>query len=89
MASSIVLKVANTTATINFTASDAMVAAALTRYATSLGIPTTGTAQENLTAVLLHIVDEVKRRSKAQQIAALEAAQDAANQAAAEGDNAL
>lgn len=89
MASSLVLKVGSVTATINFSVSDALVAAALTRYANSLGIPMTGTAQENLAAVLAHVVDDIRRRSKSVQVADATATAQAAINATADADNNL
>lgn len=91
MSSQISLKVGNVTATLPIGANvtDAQVAQALTRYAASLGIPVDGTAQQNLTAVLAHVVDDIRRRSKTQQLTELRAAQDVANQAAADADTQL
>lgn len=91
MSSQMTLKVGNTTATLPIGANvtDAQVGQALTRYANSLGIPMTGTAQENLTAVLAHVLDDIRRRAKSQQLVELRAAQDAANQAAADADTQL
>lgn len=89
MSSQISIKVASVTATVTLAATDQQVAAALTRYATSVGIPTTGTPTENLTAIIVHIVEDIKRRAKAAQIAELRAAQDADNQATVDSDNAL
>lgn len=70
MSSQISLKVGATTATVPIGANitDAQIGQALTRYAASLGIPTNGTNLENLTAVLTHIVDNIKRRSKQVQV---------------------
>ncbi|MES2934313.1 MAG: hypothetical protein V4805_12600 [Pseudomonadota bacterium] len=73
------------TITINGTAQQ--VAAALERYASSQGITITGTATENLTAILEHIKVEVRRRSKEVQKAQLEAANAAAIEATVELDN--
>lgn len=76
------LRVGAATGTITFNPalSDAQVANALRRYARSLGIPTDGTPQENLTAILQHWLDDVRRRSKAVQLADL-AAERAASDA--------
>lgn len=91
MSSQISLKVGNVTATLPIGANvtDAQVGAALTRYATSLGIPMTGTPTENLAAVLAHIVDNIKRRSKAAQVSDATTSAQAAIIAQAESDNAL
>ncbi len=91
MSSSISITVGNVTATLPVGAgiTDAKVAAALTRYATSLAIPTTGTAQENLAAVLASIVADIKQRSKRQQVAADTATAQVAITAQADNDNAL
>lgn len=65
------------------------VAAALTRFATSLGIPVDGTPTENLTAVLTHIVDDVRRRSKAAQTAEKQAVSNALIQQEVDADHPL
>lgn len=89
MASDIRIRIGAVSAMVTLNASDAQVAAALTRYAASLGIPTTGTPTENLTAILVSIIDEIKRRSKQQQANELRAANEAAIQSAVESENAL
>lgn len=91
MSSQISLKVGNVTATLPIGANvtDQQVAQALTRYAAGLGIPVNGSAQENLTAILAHIVDSIRRRAKAQQVADATTAAQAAIIAQAESDNAL
>lgn len=75
------------TVVINGTAQQ--VADALRRYAVSLGIPTNGTATQNLEAILNSIIYEVKQRSKAVQTAELRAANEAAITATVDADNAL
>lgn len=94
MSSTLTLKVGNVTAAISLNGAsgqttDMQVGAALTRYAESLAIPLEGSTQENLTAILEHIRDEVKRRAKIAQWAALRAADDAAHRATVESDNDL
>ncbi len=91
MSSSISITVGNVTATLPIGAgiADAQVAAALTRYANSLAIPVTGTAQQNLTAILASIVADIKQRSKRQQVADATTAAQVAIVATADGDNAL
>lgn len=69
MASDLRIRIGNVSAMISLNGSvgnvsDAQVADALRRFATSLGIPITGTPTENLTAILEHIKDDVKRRSR-------------------------
>lgn len=70
MSSQISLKVGSVTATlpVGSNITDAQVAAALTRYANSLGIPVNGSSQENLNAILVSIVEDIKERSKKVQI---------------------
>lgn len=91
MSSSISIKIANVTATVTVGANitDQQVGQALTRYAQSLGIPITGDAQTDLTAILTHIVDDTKRRAKQVQISAAQTASLATAQAQADSDNAL
>lgn len=89
MPNDIRLRVANASATVTLNATDQQVQAALTRYARSLGIPITGVAVDDLTSVINHWVDDVRRRSKAVEISdALAAAQVTAQQQA-DADNAL
>lgn len=83
------LRVGNEVAQITLGGTPQQVADALTRFATSMGIPTTGTPTENLTAILEYIKDEVKRRSKDTQRAQLRAANEAAITQQVEADNAL
>lgn len=91
MSSQISLKVGNVTATLPIGANvtDAQVGQALTRYANSLGIPVNGSAQENLAAILAHIVDAIRRRSKDKQVADATSTAQAAIVAQAESDNQL
>lgn len=81
------LRVGTAEATIPLGGTPAQIATALTRFATSLGIPTTGTPTENLTAILLHVRDDVRRRSKAAHRAELEAANKAAIEATLAADD--
>lgn len=76
-------------AQITFGGTPQQVAAALTRFATSLGIAINGTPTENLTAILEHMRDDVKRRSKAVQIASDLAVAQVAIEATAETENPL
>lgn len=80
---------ATATVTLNPALSDAQVANALRRYARSLGISIDGTPQENLTAILQHWVDDVRRRSKAVQLMDLAAERSIADAATVEADNPL
>ena len=91
MSSQISIKVGNVTATLPVGANitDAKVAAALNRYATSLGIPITGDAQTDLTAILTSFIDEIKRRSNKAQVDAAQATNLVTAQATADADNAL
>lgn len=91
MSSSITLKVNNTTATVTIGAgiTDAQVSQALTRYATNLEIAINGTAQQNLTAILAHIIDDIRQRAKTQQIADATLTAQAAIIATADSENAL
>lgn len=94
MASDLRVRVGNVTAMISLNGpdgqfSDAQVAAVLTRFANSLGIPISGTAQENLTAVLLHIKDDVRRRAKAVDVAERKAVSDAEIETEANAENNL
>ena len=89
MAGSIAIAVGATTYSLPVNGTNAQIAAALTRYARSLGISTSGTNEQNMDAILKHIRDDISRRSKAVQLADLAAAQAAANQATVDADNAL
>lgn len=89
MASDLRLRIGAASAMITFGGTDQQVADALERFAVSLGIPNTGTATERLTAILEHLRDEVKRRSKDAQRASLRAANEAAIEQTVEQDNAL
>lgn len=83
------LRVGSEVAQITLGGTAQQVADALTRFATSLGIPITGTATEKLTAVLEHIRDDVRRRSKAIQAADLRATNEATIAQQIETDNPL
>lgn len=83
------LRVGTEVVTLPLNGGASKVAAVLTRFATSLGIPITGTATENLTAILEHVRDDVKQRSKVQQQADLRKANEAAITATVDSDNAL
>ncbi|MBK8051017.1 MAG: hypothetical protein IPK16_30345 [Anaerolineales bacterium] len=76
MASDLRLRVGGATGIITFNATDAQVAEALRRYARRLGIPAGGTANENLTAILEHLRDEIRRIAKEVQTAELRAANE-------------
>lgn len=89
MAEDLRLRVGNEVATISFAGGAAKVAAVLERFAASLGIPTTGTPTENLTAILEHVRDDAKRRSKEVQRAELRQANEATITATVESDNAI
>lgn len=91
MSSQMTLKVANVTATVTVGANitDAAVAAALTRYARSLAIPITGVAQDDLAAILAHVVDDIRRRAKAVDVADQQAAAQASQQSTADSNNNL
>lgn len=89
MASDLRIRIGGATATITFGATDQQVADVLRRYARSLGISIDGTAQENLTAILEHIRDDVRRRAKAAQVREEKATSDAAIEAQADADNAI
>lgn len=83
------IRVGSEVATIPLGGTPAQIAAALTRVASSLGIPTSGTATENLTAILLHVKDDWKRTSKQVQRQELLAAQAAQIDSIVENDNPL
>lgn len=87
MASSLSITVGGASATLPINATNAQVSAALTRYARSLAIPVTGVAQDDLTAILAHFVDDVRRRSKQVEIADTLAAAQVTAQATADADN--
>lgn len=89
MAGSIAITVGATTYSLPINGTNAQIAAALTRYARSLGISTSGTNEQNMTAILEHVRDDIRRRSKAIQLADLAAAQAAANRATVDADNTL
>lgn len=89
MASDLRLRVGGATAMITFAATDQQVADALRRYARRLGIPVNGTANENLTAILEHIRDDVRRIAKEVQAAELRAANETTIQATVESENGL
>lgn len=75
--------------TITFGGTPAQVADVLRRFAISQGIPITGTATENLVAILEHFRDEAKQGSKQAQRAELRAANEAGIETTVELDNAL
>lgn len=83
------LRVGNEVATIPLGGTPVQVAAALTRFAVSYGIPINGTPTENLTAILEHVRDDVRRRSKEVQTAEKSAIADATIQQEVEADNPL
>lgn len=89
MASDLRIRVGSASATITFAATDQQMAEALRRYARRLGIATNGTANENLTAILEHIRDDVRRIAKAEQAAELRAANEATILSTVESDNGL
>lgn len=89
MASDIRLRVGNVTALLTLGGTDQQIAQALTRYATSLGIPLNGTPTENLTAVLEHIRSDVKARAKQVQAAEKRVISEATIAAEVEADNPL
>jgi len=89
MAGNISITIGSNTFTLPLAATNAQIGSALTRYARSLGISTAGTNAESMTAILEHIRDDIRRRSKDAQLADIEAAQDAANQATVDADNPL
>lgn len=76
-------------ATLALGGTDAQVKNTLERFAVRVGIPITGTATENLTAILEYIRDEVKRYSKEAHRAELRAANEAGIETTVELDNAL
>lgn len=81
------LRVNGAVALISFNATEEKTERILRRYARSLGIPTNGTAEENLTAILEHIRDDVSRRAMSVQVRDEKATADAAIEAQAEQDN--
>lgn len=87
MAGSISATVGPVTATEPINATNAQIQAALTRYARRLGIPTDGSAQENLAAILRHWIDDVRRVSKEAEAADERAAYEATVQAKVSADN--
>lgn len=94
MASDLRIRIGGATATITLNGAngeftDQQVADVLRRYARSLGIAIDGTAQENLTAILEHIRDDVRRRARGAQAREAKATSDAAIEAQAETDNAI
>lgn len=76
-------------ATITLGGTPQQVAAVLERFAVRRGIPITGTATENLTAILEYVREEVKRYSKEEHRAQLNAANAAAIEVTVETDNTL
>jgi hypothetical protein len=89
MASDLRIRVGTATGTITFGGTDTQIAAALRRYASSLGISVEGTAVENLTAILEHIRDDVKRISKQVQASELRSSNEAQIQQTVESENSL
>lgn len=83
------IRVGNLAATVPLGGTPAQIGAALSRFATSLGIPINGTPTENLTAILEHFRDDVKTRSKAVQTAEKRAVADATILQEVENDNPL
>ena len=89
MASHISIKVGGTTATLPLNATDAQVAAALRRYARSLGLLTEGTTQAQLTAVLERIRGDIVQHSRQVQLADKRSEVEATVLAEVDADNAL
>lgn len=91
MASDLRIRVGGVTAalTVGSSITDQQVGQALLRYARSLGISTEGTNQEQLTRILQHWVDDVKRRAKEMQRAEDAAQRAATLEATLEADNNL
>lgn len=83
------LRVGIEVATITLGGTPAQVAAALERFARSLGITINGTPQENLTAILEHFKSDVKTRSKAVQAAEKRLVSEAQIAAEVDADNPL
>lgn len=83
------LRVGAVVAILPLGGTDQQVADALRRFARSLGITSEGTPQEQLTAILEHFRDDVKRRSKAVQTEQKRAEGEAAIAAIVDADNAL
>lgn len=83
------IRVGNLVATVPLGGTPAQIGAALSRFATSLGIPINGTPTENLVAILEHWRQEAKTRSKQVQRQELLAAQVAQIESTVENDNPL
>lgn len=83
------LRVGAATATLTFNATDAQVAATLRRFARNVGVSVEGTNQEQLTAILEYIRDDVRSRSITVQVADAREANEATIRTQAEADNVL
>lgn len=75
--------------TITFPGTAQQVADQLQDLAASLGIPTNGTATENLVAILEHVRDDAKRRTRAVRKARKQTASEAQIEAELDQENAL
>lgn len=89
MPNDIRIRASTLVSTYTFSGTDAQFAAILTRFARAMGIPITGTNQQNLDAIRDHFVDETRRGSKAIQAADLRAANEATIASQIEIDNPL
>ena len=83
------IRVGNEVGTIPLNGTPQQIAAVLTRYATALGIPTDGTPTQNLTAILEHIRDDVRRTAKQAHRQQLRAEADAQLNETIESENNL